>query len=155
MPKTASASVVPCTCAMPQSSRVIVTALASRCQRDASAGCGCAPANVLTVTVRSATVVRSDWRIDSANMGMRRGIGISSRDKGAIVEANLTTHDVAQRPGWDDGRDATLHWLNWRMRECNVGLVIGFADVPLQWAFHGSREGVIHEYEPARPLRPL
>src|SRR6476659_6609118 len=155
MPKTASASVLPCTCAMPQSSRVIVTALVSRCQREASSVGVCASANVLTVTVRSATVVRSDWRIDSANVGMRRGIGISSRDKGAIVEANMTTRDVAQRPGRDDGRDATPHWLNWRVRECNVGLVIGFADTPRQWAFHGSREGVIHEYEPAQPLRPL
>ncbi len=32
MPNTASASVLPCTWAMPQSSRVIVTACASRCQ---------------------------------------------------------------------------------------------------------------------------
>src|SRR3954447_6009392 len=75
MPNTASASVLPDTCAMPQSSRTMVTFCASRSQRAASAdGARCAPPAGATTSSSARAMAFSMPRLYSAAAPQRPGL---------------------------------------------------------------------------------
>src|SRR5215469_1145222 len=101
MPNTASASVLPCTCAMPQSSRTIVTRSASAFRRTASEGaCAGNRTTAINSTETTAAARRNRTSGKARGLGSFRSTNLALRSGTQALPLGLTHLRSRKQPAF-------------------------------------------------------